>query len=216
MKRTKKRTKARRLTTSGPRRPRPAGEERLGLVDVVFPIGSLKHSEDPNDFGTEFDSGFETEFSTDGALELDATECHCPVCVDNARRGVPRVIMGPDGEILELPPLELPPMIEVTVFGSASTWPELAADPQTLEVPVGCSVFDLLAFLQYRNEALMDGFGPGSLRALADGVECEPQRVVRPGESFRIVGSRDRRWREALQEVTPPPRPRAPSTAETN
>lgn len=167
-----------------------------GGIDIVYAIPDAADDDDPGN-------------------DLAAVECRCPVCVDNARRGIPRIILGADGEPVELPPLELPPMVAVTVRGSASTWPELTVERQTLEVPAGCSVADLLAFIQYRNDELLRSFGPGALRATLDGAVCPPTREVRAGDEFRLVGNRAAGWRQSAGMPALSGR-RPPSSAEPN
>ena len=143
-------------------------------------------------------------FSVDGT-PVDPN-CACPVCADMARRGIPIVTVGPDGELLEPAlPAEPPAMIAIAVRGTLSTWPELPPEPQTIEVPVGCVVQDALEFLRYRNFDLLTGFAPNALSARMAGEPCEPLRVVRPGDELIVTGSRDDEWAEFATCFSPPP-----------
>ena len=131
-------------------------------------------------------------FSTDGGpVEPD---CTCPVCVDLQRRGVPIVVAGLDGKLAPLPPQQPPPMLEATVRGTLSTWPELAPEPRSVLVPVGTVVMDLLEYLRYQDHGLQRGFPPGGLAASIDGRPCDEMRVVRQGDELRVSGDRAAFW----------------------
>ncbi|HUH02105.1 MAG TPA: hypothetical protein VML75_08910, partial [Kofleriaceae bacterium] len=121
-------------------------------------------------------------------------DCTCPVCVDLARQGIPQMTMDANGELVEVPRPELPPMIEVVVRGTPSTWPELPVEARTVSVPSGCVVQDLLEYLCYRDLELRRAFPPGGLSASIAGERCEDQRVVRAGDELRVSGRRDREW----------------------
>jgi hypothetical protein len=132
-------------------------------------------------------------------------DCSCPVCVDLASRGIPLMTLGADGELVEVARPAPPPMIEVVVRGTASTWPELSTEPRTVSVPSGCTVQDLLEFLRYRDFGLQQGFPPAGLSASIDGHACEDQRVARAGEELRVTGRRDPGWTSLASTFTPMP-----------
>lgn len=131
-------------------------------------------------------------------------DCTCPVCVDMARSGVPLMTIDAEGNLVEVERPTPPPMIDVVVRGNASTWPELSTDPQTVSVPAGCIVQDLLEYLRYRNDRLQRAFPPCGLSATIAGEPCEDDRVVCAGDELRVSGQRDPEWTSLLAELPTP------------
>lgn len=120
----------------------------------------------------------------------DNLDCSCPICARHAAEGIPLNVIGPDGRMVQVVP-EQKPLIEVTVCGSASTWPELSLEPMVLSIPVGCTVWDLLESLCFDDPALRVAFPPGALRAKLDGQLCHGDQVLCPGDSLQVFGERD-------------------------
>lgn len=81
-------------------------------------------------------------------------------------------------------------MMEVTVRGHVSTWPEISAEPYAVRVPVGCIVGDLVEYLGYKDPTLWNVFE--SLGARVGGEQAEYARVLRPGDQLVVSGVRTR------------------------
>jgi hypothetical protein len=123
-------------------------------------------------------------------------DCTCPVCVELMRQGVPIHTLDEAGNLVEVQRRagDLPPMIEVVVRGTPSTWPELPIEPQAIELPVGCVVGDALEWLRTRTDRSQRSFAPGALTARIDQEPCEPERVVCAGDVLVVSGTRDPLW----------------------
>jgi len=143
-------------------------------------------------------------------IGLDGQPFHgddgCPLCAAAAAAGRPLLTPGEGGELIEVVP-RLPPMIEVVVQGTASTWPYLEGEPAVVPVPEGCLVGDLLDSLPALDRDFLVAFPPGTLWATIGGAPCEPDRALAPGDHLIVHGRRDpaasRRFAELLAAPGP-------------
>jgi hypothetical protein len=115
-------------------------------------------------------------------------DCACPVCHDIAAQGLPVTAINASGQLVEIKPRPRP-MIEVSARGDATTWPDLSIEPRALSVPSGCTAGDFVEYVRYKTPALWSDV-PGSMRAIIDGEECEPTRVLTSRELVTV----SRRW----------------------
>ncbi len=106
-----------------------------------------------------------------------------------AADGVPAFTLGPNGELVQMPPPAPPPMMSVRVRGDASVWPHVPAAPRDEALPVGCVAHDFLEYLCFRDESMRRAFPPGALVAYVDGVPCEPHRVLMPGDDVVVTAA---------------------------
>jgi hypothetical protein len=124
--------------------------------------------------------------------------CSCPICMDMAKQGIQ--IVNERGEAIQMPDVAT---IEVRVRGTVSTWPELDTDWQTVEVPAGCVLMDMLEYL-CMDPQLRAAFPPGGLSGSVNSELGEDMRVLMPGDSIIVSGERDARWTEMMEKVLVP------------
>lgn len=128
----------------------------------------------------------------------DTGACSCPVCLEQALSGEPRYTVDARGLLVELPPLPIPEIMEVTVRprGPVSRF---LPPVKTVRAGVGCIAGDLLGSLSHGDQAFAIAYP--RLRGFVGGELCEPERVLLPGDEVVVEGIEDRKMSAFLREI---------------
>jgi hypothetical protein len=113
------------------------------------------------------------------------------------------LIVDENGDLVEVRSTPKP-MMQVRVRGTTATWPHLSTEFETVDVPEGCVVQDLLGYLTFSNRKFQIAFPHGTLRATIRGEQCQPMRVLMPNDEVVVSGHPDPQLSRLMAKLLTP------------